>query len=130
MQLQNVEKIKKNINIELENRINNHKKNYYLQLNLYNNRFLKSENHIKGKSTLDREDKYNIEDKGKILFTHIEDKSIKGHINKDINIISYAKLEYNNFKRCKFKDIIFKIVYLMEIYFQNVYLKMYLFENL
>ena len=28
MQLQNVEKIKKNINIELENRINNHKKNY------------------------------------------------------------------------------------------------------
>ena len=108
MQLQNVEKIKKNINIELGNRINNHKKNYYLQLNLYNNRFLKSENHIKGKSTLDREDKYNIEDKGKILFTHIEDKSIKGHINKDINIISYAKLEYNNFKRCKFKDIIFK----------------------
>ena len=99
MQLQNVEKIKKNINIELENRINNHKKNYYLQLNLYNNRFLKSENHIKGKSTLDREDNYNIEDKGKILFTHIEDKSIKGHINKD--------------------------VYLMEIYFQNVYLKMY-----
>ena len=110
MQLQNVEKIKKNINIELENRINNHKKNYYLQLNLYNNRFLKSENHIKGKSTLDREDNYNIEDKGKILFTHIEDKSIKGHINKDINIISYAKLEYNNFKRCKFKDIIFKSI--------------------
>ena len=30
MQLQNVEKIKKNINIELENRINNHKKKLLL----------------------------------------------------------------------------------------------------
>ena len=69
MQLQNVEKIKKNINIELENRINNHKKNYYLQLNLYNNRFLKSENHIKGKSTLDREEKYNIYTKSRSYCT-------------------------------------------------------------
>ena len=129
MQLQNVEKIKKNINIELENRINNHKKNYYLQLNLYNNRFLKSENHIKGKSTLDREDKYNIEDKGKILFTHIEDKSIKGHINKDINIISYAKLEYNNFKRCKFKDIIFKDCIFNGNMFSKCIFENVLFEN-
>ena len=129
MQLQNVEKIKKNINIELENRINNHKKNYYLQLNLYNNRFLKSENHIKGKSTLDREDKYNIEDKGKILFTHIEDKSIKGHINKDINIISYAKLEYNNFKRCKFKDIIFKDCIFNGNIFSKCIFENVLFEN-
>ena len=129
MQLQNVEKIKKNINIELENRINNHKKNYYLQLNLYNNRFLKSENHIKGKSTLDREDNYNIEDKGKILFTHIEDKSIKGHINKDINIISYAKLEYNNFKRCKFKDIIFKDYIFNGNIFSKCIFENVLFEN-
>ena len=129
MQLQNVEKIKKNINIELENRINNHKKNYYLQLNLYNNRFLKSENHIKGKSTLDREDNYNIEDKGKILFTHIEDKSIKGHINKDINIISYAKLEYNNFKRCKFKDIIFKDCIFNGNIFSKCIFENVLFEN-
>ena len=68
MQLQNVEKIKKNINIELENRINNHKKNYYLQLNLYNNRFLKSENHIKGKSTLDREDNPENRKSRKVFF--------------------------------------------------------------
>ena len=123
MQLRNVEKIKKSINIELENRINNHKKNYHLQLNLYNNESSKYENYIRGDKDLD-EDNYNIEDKDKILFTHIEDKRIKGYINKDLNVISYVEFEKNNFKRCKFKDIIFKDC----IFNANVFSKC-IFEN-
>ncbi len=129
MQFRNIEKIKKNIKIELENRINNHKKNYYLQLNSYNNKFLKYENNIKGKSTLDREDNYNIEDKGKILFTHIEDKNIKGNIINGLNIISYVKLEYNDFKRCKFKDIIFKDCKFNGNIFSKCIFENVLFEN-
>lgn len=108
MQLRNIEKIKKNINIDLENRINNHKKNYYFQLNVYSSRFFKYENHIKGNSNLEKEDYYSIEDKSKILFTHIYNKSIKGSISNDINVLSYIKFEYNQFKICNFKDVIFK----------------------
>ena len=129
MQFRNSEKLKKNINIELENRINNHKKNYYLQLNAYNRKFLKYENHIKGKSTLDKEDNYNICDKGTLLFNHIEDKSIKGNISKDLNIISYVKLEYNDFKRCKFKDVIFKDCIFNGNIFSKCIFENVLFEN-
>ena len=51
----------------------------------------KYENYIRGDKDLD-EDNYNIEDKDKILFTHIEDKRIKGYINKDLNVISMLNL--------------------------------------
>ena len=60
MQLRNVEKIKKSINIELENRINNHKKNYHLQLNLYNNESSKYENYIRGDKDLDEDNLTNL----------------------------------------------------------------------
>jgi len=129
MQLKNIEKIKKNINVELENRINNHKKDYYLQLSLYKSESLKYENNIRGKLTLDSEDNYNIEDREKILFTNIEDKNIKGHISKDLNIISYVKLEYNDFKRCKFKDIIFKDCIFNGNIFSKCIFENVLFEN-
>ena len=123
MQLRNVEKIKKSIYFFFFFRINNHKKNYHLQLNLYNNESSKYENYIRGDKDLD-EDNYNIEDKDKILFTHIEDKRIKGYINKDLNVISYVEFDKNNFKRCKFKDIIFKDC----IFNANVFSKC-IFEN-
>ena len=108
MQLRNIEKIKKNINIELENRIDNHKKNYYSELKSYNSGFFKYKNNTSEKSTLNIEEDYHIDDRQKILFTNIENKTIKGSESKDLNIISYLKLEYNNFKKCKFKDLIFK----------------------
>lgn len=129
MQLRNVEKIKKNINIELDNRITNHRKNYYLQLNLHKSEFLKYENNIKEKSTLDTEENYNIQDKGKILFTNIENKIIKGNISKDLNIISYVKFEYNDFNKCKFKDIIFKDCIFDGNIFSKCIFENVLFEN-
>ena len=47
MQFRNIEKIKSGINKELEDRISNHKKNYYLQLSLYKSESLKYENNYK-----------------------------------------------------------------------------------
>lgn len=129
MQLRNVKKIKKNINIELENRINNYKKNYHLQFKLYNNEYSKHEVHISGNKDLDVEDTYNIDDKGKMLFTHIEDKRIRGYVNKDLNVISYVKFENNNFKRCKFKDVIFKDCIFNANIFSKCVFENVLFEN-
>ena len=123
MQFRNIEKIKKSVNQELENRINNHKKNYYLELKSHDSEFFKYENYIKGKYIL------NIDNKEKILFNHIEDKSIKGHINNDLNIISYVKLEFNSFKRCKFKDIIFKNCIFNGNIFSKCIFENVLFEN-
>ena len=77
MQLRNIKKIKKNINTELEDRVNKQKKNYYLELKSYNINYLENEKYIKGNPSLEIEDIYNIENRSKMLFTNIEEKYIK-----------------------------------------------------
>ena len=129
MQLRNIEKIKKNINIELENRINKHKKNYYLELKSYNNEFLKKENYINKEKFSDVEDNYNIEDKSRLVFIDTQDKYIKGRKNNDIYTLSYTNFEYNNFKKCKFKDIVFKDCTFIGNIFSGCIFENVLFEN-
>ena len=129
MQLRNIEKIKKNINIELENRINKHKKNYYLELKSYNNEFLKKENYINKEKFSDVEDNYNIEDKSRLVFIDIQGKYIKGRKNNDIYTLSYTNFEYNNFKKCKFKDIVFKDCTFIGNIFSGCIFENVLFEN-
>ena len=129
MQLRNIKKIKKNINTELEDRVNKQKKNYYLELKSYNINYLENEKYIKGNVSLEIEDVYNIENRSKMLFTNIEDKYIKGSNRDDINILSCIKFEYNNFKRCTFKDVIFKDCIFKGNIFSKCIFENVLFEN-
>lgn len=123
MQFRNIDKVKNGINKELEYRISNHKKNYYLKLKLQDREILKYKAYIKEKSNLD------IKDREKILFTHIEYKTIRGYIYDNLSIISHAKLEFNNFKKCKFKDIIFKDCIFDGNVFSKCIFENVLFEN-
>lgn len=129
MKLQNVKRIKKNINIELENRINKHKKNYYLKLQSYNDEFFENENYINKESFSESEDNYNIEDKSSLLFINTVDKYIRGSKNNDLYILSYSDFEYDNFKKCKFKDMVFKDCTFIGNIFSGCIFENVLFEN-
>ena len=105
MLLDNFEKTREKINLELIKRLDTNKYNYYNQLTLLKENSFKDESYI-------RDDmKFNIENHKEITFTYIENKSIGvNSIGSDLRALSInnIKLEYNNFKQCIFKNIKFK----------------------
>ncbi|RDY24487.1 hypothetical protein CHF27_002280 [Romboutsia maritimum] len=100
MQFDNFDKIKKNINEELDKRIAERNKNYYIKMKSYK------------KADLKKYDKnlYIIENDISINFMSIKNKDIrdKSKINKNLKIIENSKIEYNEFMMCKFENIIFE----------------------
>ncbi len=104
MLLDNFEKTREKINLELIKRLDENKYNYYNQLTLLKENSFKDEYYIKDDM------KFNIENHKEITFTYIENKSIGVNlIGSDLSTLSInnIKLVYNNFKQCIFKNIKF-----------------------
>ncbi|MDU2197929.1 MAG: hypothetical protein E7E21_05890, partial [Peptostreptococcaceae bacterium] len=102
--MDNFEKTREKINLELIKRLDENKYNYYNQLTLLKENSFKDEYYIKDDM------KFNIENHKEITFTYIENKSIGVNlIGSDLSTLSInnIKLVYNNFKQCIFKNIKF-----------------------
>ena len=99
MQIYNISKMKKNVNIELENRVDEHLKKH-----------LKKEKYIQGKSTALLDDIYSIESNTIHQCILVDYKTIKNtEIKEDkLKIVNGARVEFNDFRNCTFKNIKFK----------------------
>lgn len=109
MHIYNFNKVKKKVINDLENRLEEHKKNYYYQLEIHNNVNTIKEKYIQGNSTTTIEDIYHIEDNSIYMFSIIENKVIKNNSykEKEYKIIIGARIEFNKFIKCNFKYIKF-----------------------
>lgn len=109
LHIYNLNKLKDKVIIDLENRINIYKKNYFLELRVNNERYLINEKYIEGKSTNQVEDIYNIKSNSLPMFTVIENKVITdtSRKNNEYKIINGAQIKYTKFIKCKFKYIKF-----------------------
>lgn len=105
MLLDNFEKTREKINLELIKRLDINKYNYYNKL------LLLKENKSNDKYSIIEGTKFNIENNKEIIFTYIENKIIGiNSIKDDFKILSIdnINLKYNKFKKCVFKNIKFK----------------------
>lgn len=122
MLLDNFEKTREKINLELIKRLDENKYNYYGQLTLLKEDSFKNEDYIKDNM------KFNIEAYKDITFTYIENKTIGADsIESNLSALSInnIRLVYNNFKQCIFKNIKFKKIYFygsefLQCVFENV----------
>ncbi|MGL5346525.1 MAG: ion channel [Peptostreptococcaceae bacterium] len=99
MQIYNINKMKRNVSLELENRVDEHLKKH-----------LSKEKYIQGKSTSLLDDIYSIESNTIHQYTLIGCKTIKNtNLKEDkLKIINGAKVEFNDFINCRFNNIKFK----------------------
>lgn len=109
LRIYNLNKVKKQVSVDLENRIEEYKKNYFYKLKMNNERFLINEKYIQGNSTNQLDDIYSIKNNSWEMFTVIENKVIKRSSNKEdgYEIITNAQIKYTKFIKCKFKYIKF-----------------------
>lgn len=110
MQTYNFSKIKNDVEEELKIRKLENEKKYFKYIEIYKNKFLIKTENINGKSTLDYNDMYHIEDGSKIPIKKINSKSI-GEFKDEYNIkilkLRNIEFKYNMFSNCKFKNIEF-----------------------
>lgn len=110
MHIYNLKKIKKQINIDLQNRIEEHRKDYICKLKIYSENYGAKEMFIKGKKNVIKEEDYNLESNSMTLYTKIENKNISNKDNdKDkYKILSNIKINYDEFINCRFTRVIFR----------------------
>lgn len=110
MNIYNLRKFKIQVNNEMYNSIENHKNDYYHKLKMYNEKFGIKENHIKGNDDMENEDIYHLEDSNIVMYTKIENKTIKNqeYSKDEYKILLNRKIEYTTFENCKLKNIVFK----------------------
>lgn len=110
MQTYNFSKIRKEVEEELKIRKLQNEKCYSKYIDMYKNKFLIKTESVNGKSTLDYNDLYEIEDGSKIPIKKIQSKSI-GEFKDEYNIrllkLRNIEFRYNIFNNCKFKNIEF-----------------------
>ncbi len=122
MQIYNIDKIKKDISIDLRDREVSNKKKYYYQYNLYEKNNLHTDMNIT----------YNIDNFTEIAVRKIENKDIL-NVSEKYNLnqkkITNMSFKYNTFRSCNFHNIKFLNCKFIGNIFLNCKFKNISFEN-
>lgn len=133
MEIDNIDKTRKKINLELEGRLAENKKNYYFQLSSFKSNLSIKEHYVSdGNSSTSLDDVYDLGNKSETIFTSINRKVIgkmKFDNDKQLKTINGIKINYNKFKDCIFANVRFKNCTFYGTVFSSCTFKDVAFEN-